>query len=103
MSDLGDDFRALKEHRQAQNATRVMVFQNETKPLLEAQGYTVRSLGDTGTHFRVNEALDLFPVHRRFHYLGRKGRRAVRGGYSDAVKCCIQYLDRAENSGPRAS
>lgn len=74
----------MKAHRQALHEQRIRTFQTETIPLLEAQGFRVRKLSDY--QYRVNARLDLYPVHRRFHYHGDpRNRKGKRGGYRDAL------------------
>jgi hypothetical protein len=91
MSDMADDFRALREHRKETNRSREQVFKDQVIPMLEGLGFTVRTLQDH--HFRVNEALDLFPIHSRFHLLPTaQHRKGKRGHYMDAVVICQNLL-----------
>ena len=93
MGDMADDFRALREHRKEVNAGRVDAFVDQVIPQLEAEGFHVRQLEPH--HYRVNNRLDLYPVHRRFHYhsdpTNRKGKR---GHYTDALTICKAFLNK---------
>jgi vancomycin permeability regulator SanA len=66
-------------------ADRLPSRQQEILALAEA-GYTVRKLTDY--QFRVNNALDLYPTHKRFHVL-MTGRR---GSYQTAASVAQKFL-----------
>jgi hypothetical protein len=77
MSEMGDDFKALKEFQRQNKEIR----RNKETPkilALTAHGFTVEQL--TPFHFRVNRVLDLFPTNRKYHYLPTQER----GRYNDA-------------------
>lgn len=92
MSDWLEDRQALNEHQKEENHQAVEHFLTVVKPALEAAGFIVRNLGDTSTHFRVNGRLDLFPVRKRFHFIGHPQQR---GRYVDAMNTCQMFLRAA--------
>lgn len=72
MSEVIDDFRALKEHtRRQRQSSRA----HGTEEIQNLVGYRVKQL--TEYHFRINHVLDIYPTQRRWHNL--KTRK--RGGY----------------------
>lgn len=88
---MADDFRALREHTKEVNAGRVNDFVDQVIPVLQENGFQVRQL--QATHYRVNNRLDLFPVHRRFHYHSDPhNRKGKRGHYVDALVICKAFL-----------
>jgi hypothetical protein len=74
MSEMGDDFKALREHNRALKDEQVTVHVAEVETLVEF-GYDVVQL--TPYHYRINKALDVYPVNRRYHVLPS----GERGGY----------------------
>ena len=78
MSDIGDVYRAMRDEQRERRAARLPIRTDEILALQDA-GFTVRKLTDY--QFRVNEAVDLYPIHRRYHFL--KSHR--RGQYRNAL------------------
>lgn len=85
VSEMGDDFRAMREARQEMRASRLPGRQQEIL-ILRTHGFRVRKVTDY--QFRINERLDLYPTRRRFHHLA-SGRR---GGYSSALAAARRLL-----------
>jgi hypothetical protein len=85
---MGDDFRAARKEQQERRAARLPVRTAEIERLSTA-GYRVRRLTDY--QFRVEEKLDLYPIHRRYHNI-ETGRR---GQYRDAVAFAASVLGPA--------
>ena len=66
------------EYRQAQKdrrAERLPIRQGQIEEL-KKEGFRVRKLTDF--QFRINELLDVYPTHNRFHDLKRKRRGGFR-------------------------
>ena len=53
---------------------------------LRELGYDVKKL--TEFQFRINNCVDLYPTHRRFHHLGSEQR----GRYQSARQCVDKWL-----------
>jgi hypothetical protein len=68
-----EDWRDIRRAQQERRAERLPGRQQEITALSES-GYTVKKL--TEYQFRVNDKIDLYPIHRRYHHLksGRRGR-----------------------------
>lgn len=83
--DTGD---LWKEHRRAQQDRREarLVPRSDEIRALTGKGFTVREL--SAYHFRVDGKLDLFPIHRRFHFITANQR----GGYRDPVDVAMRFL-----------
>lgn len=79
MGDMGDDFRAMRAHRQDMNRKRL---ESGTKNIeaVKAAGYSVDE--KTSYQFRVENRLDLFPTNRRYHDI----KKNERGHYDSALK-----------------
>lgn len=80
MSEIGDDFKALREHNQQQRAAELPRRVAEIMALCNPDlgpVYTVVAL--TPYQFRVNDRLDFYPVHRRFHDIKTGKRGTYRG------------------------
>jgi len=76
MSEEGEIWRDYKEEQQARRLKRLPIRTRQIIGLKES-GFTVRQL--TPYQFRINENIDVFPIHNRFHDI-KKNRR---GGYKD--------------------
>ncbi len=77
VNDQDDDIGAAwKEYRAAQQERRAARLPARTSEILHLKelGYRVRRLSDY--QFRINEQLDLYPIHRRYHVL-RTGKRGT--------------------------
>jgi hypothetical protein len=73
-------WREYRKQVQAANARRLGEGVSDIASLPDA-GYTVRKLSDY--QFRVNEQVDLFPTHRKYHVL-KTGKRGSYGGETPA-------------------
>lgn len=74
--DLGGAWREYRRAQQERRAARLPV-QTEAILALRGKGFDVRQITDY--QFRIDGALDLYPIHRRFHDLRtqRRGTRAM--------------------------
>lgn len=92
MIDENEETELWKEYRrikQAEARGRLQVRSSEIKAL-RSNGFDVREL--TPYQFRVDGQLDLFPTHKRFHFiLGNK-----RGGYQNAITVATRFLRTAK-------
>lgn len=80
-----DDWKEMRKEQQARRAARHPVRKAEIEGLAE-KGFTVKPL--TEFQFRVNDVLDLYPIHNRFHDL-KKNRR---GGYRNATEFVEKFF-----------
>ncbi len=71
-----EDFRDYRTEQKKRRANRLPIRTEEIMNL-ETKGYTVEKKSDY--HFRINNQLDLFPIHNRFHNI----KTNKRGGYRD--------------------
>lgn len=87
MEDMSDG-ELWREYRRAQQQRRAARLPIRTQEILKlrAKGFDVREL--TEFQFRVDGALDLYPIHRRYHVL----KTGKRGGYSNALACAVRVL-----------
>lgn len=72
LDDMGEYWRDVKEASKEHKA-RVMPDRIAEIRALEGQGYTVREL-NPGVQYRINGKLDLYPVHRRWHFIPANSR-----------------------------
>lgn len=74
MSEIGDDF---KEYRKAQQERRAARLPVRTKEIcnLVMDGYSVERMTDY--QFRINDRLDIYPIHNRYHDI----KSGERGGF----------------------
>lgn len=88
-----DETEIWKEYRRAQRQRR----RNRLSPridaivALRAKGYDVQELNG-GYQFRIDGALDLYPIHQRYHDL----RTQTRGGYKDPMAVAVRCLKQGE-------
>lgn len=77
-----------KEYRRAQQQRRSDRLGPRTDEILalKGKGFDVREL--TPYHFRIDGKLDLFPIHRRYHFVAEN----VRGGYRDPLSAAVRFL-----------
>ena len=78
---------AYRKDQKARRAARLPACQREILDLRE-QGRVVKRL--TAYQFRVDGAIDLYPIHRRFHVL----KTGKRGTYKNALSFCNKILDK---------
>lgn len=85
MGDMGEIW---KGHREAQRARRAERLPKRTEEIegLRRSGFTVEPL--TPYQFRIDGALDFYPIHRRYHVLAT-GRR---GTYRDPKAIAMSVL-----------
>jgi len=79
MSDLGDNYRAMREAQKERRAERLPKRAAEILALAD-QGFSVECV--TEYQYRINGRLDLYPTHNRYHDV-LKNRR---GGYRNATE-----------------
>jgi hypothetical protein len=83
MSDLGDTFRAMRADQKIRRSARLVKRTEEIYDLRDL-GYIVTAL--TEYQFRIrragramsSEAVDLYPIHNRFHNINTGGRGTYR-------------------------
>lgn len=86
MGDAGEIWEGYREAQQARRRIRLPIRQQEILAL-RGKGYDVVEMND-GYCFRIDGKLDLYPIHRRWHFLPRN----VRGDYKNALACCVKLL-----------
>ena len=69
----------------------------ERLPIRTAQVESLRDLGykvekKTEYQFRINDVLDLYLIHNRYHDI----KRNKRGGYPDAIEFVKRFFDAAK-------
>lgn len=71
-----EDMREMREEQKKRRADRLPIRQHEIESLV---GVTVRKLTDY--QYRINEVIDVYPIHRRWHELkcGKRGVYPVEG------------------------
>jgi len=80
-----DEWSGYREAQKERRAERLPVRTQEILDL-EKQGYKVIKL--TEYQYRVNDAIDLYPIHRNFHHL----RTKKRGNYKTAIELMHKYI-----------
>ena len=77
-SDSSEYSRQYKDAQQARRAKRLPIRQSEIEGL--SDNYTVKKLTDY--QYRINDTLDLFPIHLRFHNIktNKRGYYIIKGG-----------------------
>jgi hypothetical protein len=82
------DAEDYKQYREAQKERRRKRLPGRTQEILdlEKQGYKVRKLTDY--QYRINEQIDLYPIHRNFHHIGKNKR----GTYKNALELIQKYI-----------
>lgn len=77
-----------REYRRAQQQRRSDRLGPRTEAILalKGKGFDVRAL--TEYQFRIDGALDLFPIHQRYHHLPTQAR----GGYRNPVDVAMRFL-----------
>lgn len=83
--DIGDLWR---EYRRAQQERRASRLGPRTDEILALSGKGFDVVPLTSYQFRIDGALDLFPIHRRFHDL----KTQTRGGYRNAMDIAVRRL-----------
>lgn len=85
MGDMGDDFRAMREHRKAREAER---YKRNIPYLKSVTGYVLTEI--TPYQFRffaegIGDFMDLYPTNQRYHNLitGERGRYKTAQGFLD--------------------
>ena len=82
---MAEEFRQYREQQKQRRAARLPAAQQDIEDLAE-QGYSVRKL--TEYQYRIDETLDLYPIHRRFHNI----KTQKRGNYTTALQCAKTQL-----------
>lgn len=77
--------KSQQDRRSARTGLRTLEIRS-----LSAKGFSVQELSPF--QFRIDGALDLYPVHRRYHVLN--GDR--RGTYQNALGFCLSVLRKAQ-------
>lgn len=85
--DMGELWREHRREGQERRAERLPARAAEIEAL-RAGGFIVVQLSDY--HYRIDDRLDLFPVHQRYHWL----EKDIRGRYSNATGCAMKFLTR---------
>ncbi len=84
MSWDADDMKYYREEQQKRRAERLPIRQEEIEAL--APEYTVKKLTDY--QFRINEVLDLYPIHKNWHNIKTKKR----GQYKSVIEIVKQQI-----------
>jgi len=87
---MGPAWKAYKEAQQHRRHLRLPKRTGEIEEL-RADNFRVRRL--TAYQFRVDEALDLYPIHRRYHVLATNKR----GTYQSAKQIAVRVLRTPES------
>lgn len=85
-NETTETWREYRRAQQQRRAARLPERQDDIRAL-KGKGFSVLEMND-GYQFRIDGALDLYPIHRRFHVLAT-GRR---GTYRSAVEIAIVVL-----------
>jgi hypothetical protein len=82
------DAEDYKQYREAQQQRRKERLPKRTQEILDLEnnGYKVRKLSDY--QYRVNEQIDLYPIHRNYHHI----RLQKRGNYKNALELIQKYI-----------
>lgn len=83
--DMGEAWREYRRAQQERRAARLPV-RTEEILALTGKGFDVRQITDF--QFRVDGALDLYPIHRRYHHLPSQKR----GDYKNALAIAVRML-----------
>lgn len=83
MSD--NDYSEYREAQKERRAKRLPIRTEEILKLREL-GYTVDE--KTAYQFRVNDVIDLYPIHNRYHNI----KTDKRGGYKTATEFILKTL-----------
>lgn len=89
-SDMGGAWKEYGRAQQQRRAGRLPGRQDKIRGL-RAKGFTVEEKNG-GYHFRIDGALDLFPIHQRFHAL----KANERGSYQNPVTVAMRFLRGAK-------
>jgi hypothetical protein len=73
-----EDYQNYRERQQQRRAERLPVRQGE----IEALGSSFKVVKLTPYQYRINDVLDLYPIHNRYHAL----KPNKRGGYKSATE-----------------
>lgn len=84
-----EDF-ADKEYRALQKARRIqrLPIRQAIIMSLRSEGYRIVKL--TEYHFRINDRLDIYPLHHRFHDI----KKGTRGGYPRIDSFVKRFFER---------
>ena len=88
MGDMGDFWRDVKQASR-EHKGRVMPERVAEIRALRERGYRVEEL-NAGIQFRINGTLDLYPVHRRWHFIPANSR----GRYIRALDIVARKIGR---------
>jgi hypothetical protein len=91
---MGPVWKAYKEAQQHRRHIRLPIRTEEIERL-RADNFRVRRLTDY--QFRIDEALDLYPIHRRYHVLATNKR----GTYQTAKQIAVRVLRSGESRALR--
>lgn len=80
-----EDYSQYREAQKKRRAERLPIRTEEILNL-KTQGYDVRKLSDY--QYRINEQIDLYPIHRNYHHI-KKNRR---GAYTNALALIRKYI-----------
>jgi hypothetical protein len=89
-ADMGEAWKEYGRAQQQRRASRLPGRQEEIRAL-RGKGFTVEEKNG-GYHFRIDSALDLFPIHQRFHAL----KANQRGNYQNPVTVAMRFLRGAK-------
>jgi hypothetical protein len=92
MSELGELFAAHREAQKARRTERLPLRQREILAL-ESRGYRVEQL--TLYHFRINDCLDIYPIHFRYHDI-KTGRRGTIRNLNHFVDTFFKTISRSK-------
>jgi len=84
-----EDFKEYRQAQQKRRAERLPIRVAEIMALTE-HGYTVKKL--TEYQYRVNDAMDIFPIHARIHFLKPNSRTGYKPG--NLLKSINNYLNK---------
>ena len=83
-----NDWKQYREEQQARRSERLPIRTQEILSLRD-RGYQVSKLSDY--QFRIDDRVDVYPIHRRFHILGgRRGTYAV-GRLADFINDLLRH------------
>ena len=70
---------AWKDYRKQQQDRRHLRLPKRTKQILSLQSLGYKVIKITSFQFRINDIIDVYPIHNRYHNI----KTNTRGGYRD--------------------
>ena len=78
-----------KEYRQEQQDRRHLRLPIRTKQILSLRNLGYKIAKKTPYQFRINDVIDVYPIHNRYHNI----KTGKRGGYRDIIEFIKKGLE----------